>query len=136
MANSATFVDSVTARCGSLSPVYEYEIAIDTVDTLLDVRTPATGKRLFVVGVWLAESIALNLTFLSGVAGGGSDSKSQTFELAANQGLSGYVSDSWMFATKPSEALKIRSSAAIGSTVGKNLIIRVVEGDYFRSQKG
>lgn len=134
MANSATLVDIVTAQCGSLSPVYEYEIAIDTVDTLLDVMTPSNGKRLFLVGVWLSDGAALNLTLVSGVAGGGANSKTQTFELAANQGLPGFVGENWVFATKPSESLKIRSSVAVQSTVGKNLILRIVEGDYFRRQ--
>jgi len=133
MANSATLADHITAQIGQLTPVYEYEIAIDTVDTLLDIRTASQfNHRLFVVGIWLSDGAALNLTLVSGVAGGGADSKTQTFELAANQGLPGLVGQGFYFATKAGETLKVRSSVAIGSTVGKNLVIRAVEGEYFR----
>jgi hypothetical protein len=133
MANSATLVDKISADFGGLSPVYEYEVDIDTVDTDLTVHTPSGNdemnikKAVYVVGVWLSEGTAANVTLISG-----SNTKSQTFELAANQGLSGLTSKGFYFATKSGEALKIRSSAIISSTVGNNLVIRVVEGEKFR----
>ena len=126
MANSSTKSDEIGAIInGSFKTVTEYEIVIDTVDTALTVHTPAATNRVFVTGVWLSEGTAANLTFASGA-----NTKQHTFELAANQALSGHTSLGFYFATKVGEALKVQSSAAIGATVGKNMILRVVEAPH------
>jgi hypothetical protein len=122
MANTATLVDTIPASLkNNQGPVFEYEIVIDTVDTDLTVRTPINStNRVWVVGALMSESTAANLTFKT-------TTKSQTMELAANQGIYDKASNGFIFATAPGEALVIRSSAAIGSTVGKNLVLRVIE---------
>lgn len=125
MANSATLIDTINSRIGGAGPVFEYEIAIDTVDTALDVRTPGTTNRVFVVGIFLDEGTATNLTFKS------ASSKSQTLELATNDKFNGLTDRGYYFATKPGEKLSVQSSAAIGSAVGKNCVLRVIEAATF-----
>lgn len=121
MANSATLVDVIPDRRTGLNPILEYEVVIDTEDT--DYAIPfadalRANERVYVVGWKYTDSAANNLTFKSGA------SKSQTHELAANQGMTGAVDeDTFYFATKPGEALIIRASAVITAAVGKNLIL-------------
>jgi hypothetical protein len=122
MANSATLIDTipVSFKNGG-GPVYEYEIVIDTVDTDLNVRVPAVAtNRVWLVGALMSDAAALNLTFKTAT-------KVQTIELAANQGIYDKVDGGFIFVGAPGETLIIRSSGAIGASVGKNLILRVLE---------
>lgn len=133
MSNTSTLVDTINSQIGGIGPLYEYEIAIDTTATDLDIRTPSvTANRVFVVGLWIADGASLNLTLKSKTTDNATTSKSQTFELAANQGNPGFCTDGFYFATKPGEKLTIQSSVAVQSSVGKNLVIRVAEGCAFR----
>lgn len=126
MANASTLTNTIPARVGGLGPVFEYSVSIDTINTDLDIRTPTGNNRLYVVGVSLQEGTATNFTMKSG------SSNTQTWELAANQGLNFPITkNSYLFATKAGEKLSVRSSAIIGATQGQNLVLKVVEGTVF-----
>jgi hypothetical protein len=127
VANTKTLIDTIPTRVGGVGPVYEYEIVIDTTATDLTIRTPVTAtNRLWIVGIWLSEGTAVNLTLKSGTT------KSHTLELATNQSLIGKTEkDSFYFVTAPGDDLILQASAAIGASVGKNFVLRVVEGQNF-----
>jgi hypothetical protein len=131
MSNSATLVDVIPVQSGGQPGVSEYEIVIDTTGTDLDIQTPTGTNRVWLSGFWLSEGTVLNLTFKSKNAAG-TASKTQTFELAANQGSIGYISNGFYFVTKPGETFSMQSSVAIGAAVGKNLVLRVTEAETFR----
>lgn len=126
MPNSKQLVDTIPSSftSGLVTAVYEYAISIDQTNQALDIRTPAPGKRIYVVGIWLSNADACNLTFVSG---GGT--KAQTLELAANQGLPGFTTAGYYFATLPGQKLSVESSANIVSTIGQNFVLRVCEGE-------
>lgn len=128
---AAELVDEIAASFipGILSSLFEYEVAIPTPDTNVQVHVPGdASKRIFVVGIWLGEANAANLTLVSG-----SGSKTQTFELGANQGIPGHTGNGFYFATRPGDTLYVKSSAAIQATVGKNLVLRLVEDIAFNN---
>jgi len=122
MANSATLIDTIPATYkNNIGPVYEYEIAIDTINTPLSIRVPSVAtNRLWVVGAFFSDSAALNLT-LSTLT------KSQTLQLAANQGILEAGNGGYLFVGAPGETLNIQSSTVITASVGFNLILRLVE---------
>ena len=119
MANTATLVGTTPRRVNA-GPVYSYKIAIDTTGSDLTIQTPATGNRIFIVGFWLADGTANNITWKSG------SNTLFTPELAANFNLIQPVptgdSDGWILATNAGEALIINCSAALTSG-----LIHVVE---------
>jgi len=127
MANTATLIDTIPIRVGKIGPVYEYELNIDTTGTDLTVRDPAVAtNRIWVVGIFFSESTATNLTLKSGTT------KSHTLELASNQGITGFTDQNgFYFVTLPGDSLIIQSSAAITTALGKDLVLRVVEGLAF-----
>lgn len=132
MSNTATLVDSIPAQIGGVTSISEYELVIDSTGTDLDVITPGVStNRIWVIGIWMAESTALSLTLKSENTGTNTASKTQTWELAANQGLTGLVNNSFLFCTKPGEKLTVQSTAAIGTTPGKNFVLRVAESAQF-----
>lgn len=123
MANTASLVDTVRQGTGvsALGPVYEYEIAIDTVDTDLTIRTPDSNARLFVVGAYFLPTESTTLTFKSGNA-----SKTKPLALSGNQAWYHELKPSWIFCTKRGEALTVQASAAL-----TGLTLYLVEvGDY------
>lgn len=125
MANSATLIDTIPAYyANGNGPVYEYEIVIDTPDTDLTIRAAESAHRHWISSLLLSEGTALNLTFKTAT-------KTQTLELIANQGIYDKAEGGFVFVGGLSEALIVRSSAAIGATVGKNLIVRVVTAPRF-----
>jgi len=101
-------------------PIYEDAISIDTTATPLSIRTANAANRIWVVGIWLANSTACNLTLQTA-------SKLFTWQLAANQGAPGQSNSSFYFVTKPGETLSVQSSATITDSVGKNLVLRLIE---------
>ncbi len=122
---TVTLVDSVPMQVGRLTPVYEYTIALDAINTAEIVRTPTGTNRVWVVGWDIGESNATDATFVSG-----SDTKRFTYELSANQAHDGEVKrSSYYFVTKPGEALKIQASVIPSAAVGSNLVLKVCEGD-------
>jgi len=132
MSNSSTLVDTIPVQTGGFQTVKEYEIVIDTTATDLDILTPQSTNRLWVVGISLADGAALNLTFKSINTTTSTTTKSRTWELAANQGLTGFIDNGFYFCTGMGEKLTIQSSVAIGASVGKNLVLYVGENPSFR----
>lgn len=123
MASTATLVDTEPAYLSNgIGPVYEYEVSLDGVDPAV-VRTPATGKRIWAIGLLEAETNAGNLILISNSA---SPSKTKTLELAANQAIYDKVTPGYIFSTKSGEDFALDSSMAIGS-----ITVRVVESDVF-----
>lgn len=120
MANTSTLEDTLPISIGGAQAIREYHLAIDTVDTDLTVHTPATGKRVFVVGMWFAEGTATNLTLKSATT----PSKSVVLELAANQGGWDSIGKDIIWVCTSGEALVVQSSAAIS-----DLIIYTVEAE-------
>jgi hypothetical protein len=129
MANTATLIDAIPTRIGGLGPLLEYDIVIDTINTPLTVFTPAiVTDRLFITGILIAESNATNLTLSDGT-------KTMTFELGANQGLSGLVlANGFYFATLPGAPLIVQATAAIGDAVGCNFILKLLQGTFFNNE--
>lgn len=128
---AAELVDEIPCsfQGGRLYSVNEYEVEIPAPNTNVEVHEPSDpNKRVFVVGIWLAEANAANLTLLSGAGG-----KTQTLELGANQGIPGLTGNGFYFATRPGETLYVKSSASIQSSVGKNLVLRVIEDIAFNN---
>lgn len=122
MANSATAKTPINVSVWGQGTVIPYEVTIDTVDTDLTIRTPASDKQVGIVGINYAEASAHNLTFTSG-----SDLE-VTFELPANSGISMGISKAEMlYCTQKGSALKIKSSAAISGP----MILYVIEGRDF-----
>jgi hypothetical protein len=134
MTNSATLVDTINCQFGNVQGVYEYECNIDTINTILDIRSASQpNMRIFVVGLMIAVADAVNLTFQSVNTSTSVVSKNQTFQLAANQGLPGLMQAGFYFATRPGEKLSIQASATLLASVGKSFILRVAESDAFRT---
>lgn len=121
MANSATLVSTTTRR--GKATVYGYKVVIDTTATDLTIRTPTGVAKIFLIGAYLSDGTAMNITFKSG---------STTLcipELAANQDLQVSVPcgdvDSFILATESAQALVIQSSAAL--TAGILFVAEAVE---------
>ena len=113
MANSSTKFQDIAIGSGHIGPVKQYHVVIDTIDTDLTIMTPAQSDyRVFVVGITLSEGTATNLTFKSG------SNALPVIELAANQGKWDPVQlPAFYLATKPGEALVMKSSAAISGMI-------------------
>jgi hypothetical protein len=105
--NSATEKTALPIRIYGAGPVRPYEIVIDTVDTDLTIRTPASGNMACIVGIDMSEGTAANFTFSTGT------DTNLYMELAANQGLAQNLGEGIFYCTQPGEALKVKSSAAI-----------------------
>lgn len=120
MANTATLRDTIPAQFGRLTPVYEYEVSIDTTGADLSVRAASSSeKRLWVIGLLQSESTSGNLILKS-------QSKSKTLELATNQGIYDKTGQGFIFCTKPGETFTIQASMAI-----TGLTFYIVEGEAF-----
>jgi len=132
MSNTSTKVDTIPVQIGGMYALNEYEIAIDTLATDLVIQVPESTNRIWLVGLSIAETNALNLTFKSVNPNTLAVSKSRTMELAPNQGTPGYIDNGFYFVTNQGEQLSIQSSMPIGSTVGKNLVLLVGEAPNFR----
>lgn len=119
MANTATLVGT-TPRLKQAGPVFSYLVNIDTTGADLTIRTPATGNRIYLVGILLSDSTANNITLKNG------STTACVLELAASQGLATPVqtggSDSFLMATDVSTALVINCSALLTGA-----LIHVVE---------
>lgn len=105
--NSATVKTALPIRVYGVGPVYAYEVVIDTVDTDVTLRTPASANMACIVGVDLSEGTAANVTFTTG-----SDTNVY-LELATNQQVVKNIGEGVFYCSQPGEALKFKSSAAI-----------------------
>lgn len=120
MSNTATAQTALHIRVGGNLTVVPYVVSFDTGGQDLTIRTPATGKMIFLVGMFMSETDATNITFKSG---------STTLvvpEIAANQGILVPIKNHVILATQPSEALKMQVSVAVSS-----ILLYVVEGSSF-----
>lgn len=118
-ANTATNIYDVQQRVYGIGPVHYYNIAIDTTGQDLTIRTPQAGNSVCIVGMYMDETSATNLTFKSG---------STTMvipELPASTLIWG-LSSITPLCTDEDAALKIQASVAITS-----ILLQVVEGKHF-----
>jgi hypothetical protein len=119
MANTANLV-ATTPRSTSKGPVYSYQVSIDTTASDLTLHTPASGNRVFLVGVVLCDSTANTITFKSGATALCAP------ELAASSPVfhpvAGGGDEKWLLATAKGQALVISCSALL-----TNALFHVVE---------
>lgn len=114
-ANSATDLPEMPYGGQRGGGIYPYIVAIDTVDTDLIVRTPATGNMVCVVGLNFLQGAATNVTWKSG------STTLLTWNLAANQGISHPISKP-LLCTVASQALVVRASVVM-----PNMLLYVIE---------
>lgn len=123
MANTATAQTGLNIRIGGNGPVVPYVCSFDTTASDLTIVTPASGKMAAVVGMFMSEANAVNVTFKSG---------STTLwvpEFAANQAVYDKLGNGASVITQPGEALVIQVSAAVSS-----MLLYVVQGAFFDFQ--
>jgi hypothetical protein len=116
MANTSTLVGTLPISCYGSSAVYMYTVTIDTVDTDLTVRTAAAGKMHAIVGLVHDDNTNHIMTFKSGTTSIARFEKTASYQFTIGGGI--------MLATKPGEALVIRSTAAVDL-----LLVYVLETD-------
>ena len=120
MSNAATAQTALNIRVGGAGPVTPYVCTFDTTGSDLTIVTPATGKMAAIVGAFMSETSASNITFKSGTT------TLVIPELAANQGILLPIGNNILLATQPGEALKVQVSVAVSY-----LLLFVVQGAYF-----
>lgn len=120
MANTATAQTALNIRVGGCGPVVPYVCTFDTTAQDLTIVTPGTSNMAAIVGAFMSETSASNVTFKSG---------STTLvipELAANQGILLPIKNHALLVTQPGEALAIQVSVAVSY-----LLLYIVQGKYF-----
>ena len=120
MANTSTALHTIPNRSGKAGPIRNYLVAIDTVDTDLDVYTPSSDQLVYVVGLSFCDATAANVTFKSNTT------TMLTLELAANEGFTKAVDDGFWIATEKGKKLVVSSSAAISS-----MLFQIVEAGQY-----
>lgn len=109
MANTATAQSALPISVGDSNGVIPVVVSIDTTGQDLTILTPDSGKMALIVGMFMSEGTAANITFKSG---------STTYaipELASNQGILFPIGQGVLVCGQPGEALKIQSSAVVTS---------------------
>lgn len=109
MANTATAQSALPVSIAGSEGITPIVVAIGTIDTDLTIFTPDSGKVACIVGMFMSETSATNITFKSG------STSYAVPELAANQGILFPVGQGILICGQPGEALKIQSSVAITS---------------------
>lgn len=105
MANTSTLVGTLPISCYGGSSVFMYTIVIDTIDTDLTIRTAAAGKMHAVVGMVHDDNTNHIMTFKTNTTSIARFEKTASYQFTIGGGI--------VMATKPGEALVIRSSAAV-----------------------
>lgn len=119
MANTATALTKITSPLFPKKEITPITVTIDTPDSDLTVFAAVTGKKIVVVKQSIVVPTVATITLKSG-----SNSR-EGWPLGANSGVRDSLNGAWHFITGAGEALVIRSSAALTSSVLEFMVIVV-----------
>lgn len=123
--NGSNGVNGIPVSVLGISPVYQYKVVIDTINTDLTLRTPSSNNTLCVLGWDTSVSSDTTLTFKYGAS-----STYIAYLLKSGTNKEDAISKSVHFCLPKGAPLIVRSDVAM-----TNLVVKVLESDYYTIQK-